>query len=362
LSDLTLPEGSGLLHIGPHKTGSTALQDALDQARDELEAQGVRYVSRNRHEANAARYVTHRLVAGQNESQAERKWRRIVRELTADEPRRKVFSSEFLSDASPEQVRGIAEQLGPGTFVAVTLRSLASILPSQYQQYLQRGSTIAYEPWLEAMLSQPPAQEPTPSFWQRHRHDELINRWTESFTPDRVIVIVLDNRDFSLGPRTLEQLLGVESGTLTGKTVRTNRSMTWAEAEIMRAYNEQYKASGLSPVVHLRLTHAAGAYIRSRDPDPTEARIGTPPWAVRRANEIGAEMVDAIRSSGVAVLGDLDVLANAPVPDEPSAAPTVVDLHVAARFAAGFAVGAERILRHSGPASGAAIEDPSGDR
>ena len=55
--DLLLPKGAGLLHIGPHKTGSTALQDGFDQARAELDAQGVAYLSRARHDANAARYV-----------------------------------------------------------------------------------------------------------------------------------------------------------------------------------------------------------------------------------------------------------------------------------------------------------------
>lgn len=44
MSDLLLPPGTRLLHIGPHKTGTTALQVALSKARANLESQGVRYL------------------------------------------------------------------------------------------------------------------------------------------------------------------------------------------------------------------------------------------------------------------------------------------------------------------------------
>ncbi|MGN6574272.1 MAG: hypothetical protein ACTHKG_01160, partial [Nocardioides sp.] len=76
---IALPQGSKLLHIGPHQTGSTAIQDAMDQAREEMRQQGVLYLSRNRHEGTSARYVTDRLVPGQSEKKAARKWQRLVR-------------------------------------------------------------------------------------------------------------------------------------------------------------------------------------------------------------------------------------------------------------------------------------------
>src|SRR4051812_3165340 len=39
-----LPDGARLLHIGPPKTGTTALQVAMSRVRDEMLAQGVHYV------------------------------------------------------------------------------------------------------------------------------------------------------------------------------------------------------------------------------------------------------------------------------------------------------------------------------
>lgn len=42
---LLLPAGSRLLHIGPHKTGSTAIQNAFFQVRKELDRYGAHYAS-----------------------------------------------------------------------------------------------------------------------------------------------------------------------------------------------------------------------------------------------------------------------------------------------------------------------------
>ena len=39
--DLTLEAGARLLHIGPHKTGTTAIQGAFDLARGRLAEHGV---------------------------------------------------------------------------------------------------------------------------------------------------------------------------------------------------------------------------------------------------------------------------------------------------------------------------------
>jgi hypothetical protein len=50
---LLVPEGTRLLHIGPPKTATTTVQRALNAARDDLLAQGVRYVGQRRRQARA---------------------------------------------------------------------------------------------------------------------------------------------------------------------------------------------------------------------------------------------------------------------------------------------------------------------
>ncbi len=341
---LVLPQGAKLIHIGPHKTGSTAIQDALDQSREELLAQGVVYVSENRHEATPARYVTDRLAPGHSAKRAAGRWAAITADLRAEGPERKVYSSEFLSDATEEQVQRIIDDIdAENTYVVVTLRPLASILPSQYQQYVQRGSTLPYEAWLDAMFNKPASERPTPSFWKRHRHDELVERWGKVVGPDRVIVVMVDSRDFTVAPRAFEQLLGLADGTLADKVVTANRSMTWGEAEVMRRFNRQFKDAKLTPDLHLTLMKSAGSHVKARVPDPDEAKIATPAWAVKRANEVGAEMAAAIEATGARIVGDLALMSSGEAKDISTDPPTMVDVDIATRFAVGFAMGANQV-------------------
>ena len=48
MAAVLLEPGSRLLHIGPHKTGTTAIQGALHLARERLAAEGVVYPGRGR--------------------------------------------------------------------------------------------------------------------------------------------------------------------------------------------------------------------------------------------------------------------------------------------------------------------------
>ncbi|WGX96209.1 hypothetical protein [Nocardioides sp. L-11A] len=347
-----LPAGARLLHVGPHKTGTTALQSAFHQARAELTRQGVRYVSRSRHDAKAARYVTGRPVPGRDPVRAERAWHAVVGELTASGDHRRVFSSEFLSDASDEQIVRILEEVGgDDLWVAVTLRPLARILSSQYQQGLQRQSTYGYDAWLRVVLTDVTAAEPR-EFWTRHRHDELVRRWAERLGPERVVVVVLDPRDHDFLPHAFERLLGLRPETLAGQDAKENRSLTADEAELLRRFNEDYTALGLGPEHYVRLFHHLKDHLKAREPAAVEPGLVTPDWAIGQANDIGREMADRIRALGVPVHGDLDSIAATPLagvattPEPPAA----VDAAVAAWFAAGLALAADRLAAVPQPA------------
>lgn len=340
-----LPEGARLLHIGPPKTGSTALQDALHQSRVSLGRQGVAYVSRVRHELIPARYITGKLPDSPKWAWAEQRWHELVDAMRAEGPERKVYSSEYLSDATDEQVVRIVDAFGPEeTYAVITLRPLVDLVPSQYQQYVQGGLTADYDSWLETTFNEAPFTGPTPWFWQRHRHDALVQRWARMLGPDRVVVVATDGRDFDAVPAEFEKLLGLTRGTLVGRKVRPNRSLTWAEAEVMRRFNLEAQSSGLVDSKYQNLTKLAAEHVKQRTPRRDEARIVTPDWAARRADEMGAQFAAAIAESGVLVAGDLQALAPGFVPRPAGAPPREVDVEVAARFAAGLVL-AERQVR-----------------
>lgn len=346
-----LPEGTRLVHIGPYKTGTTAIQAAFHLARPEAEKQGVHYAGYGRQPMTA-------VMAGIGKPSpwsAERKppnravWKQLLGEIRSSTAKRVVLSSEFFSDAEPEAIRRVVEDLGgESVHIAVTLRPLAKVIPSQWQQYVQNRQTRPFDTWLDALLNKPRGTV-TPTFWFRHRHDELIARWADVVGPGRVTAIILDDREHGLAFRAFEELTGLSSGTLVPDPELSNRSMTLAEIEVIRAFNIAYKEARLPAVLYHRVMRTGAAYLMERrTPAPDEGKVELPPWAVEPVARIAREIVDGIGRSGVRVMGDLERLAAAST-SRTGDAPTV---HVPPDVAAAAAMG---VLIASGLARGTAV-------
>lgn len=312
--ELPLPPGSVLLHIGPQKTGTTAIQGAFHRARRALLEQGVRYAGPNRQSKQAARSLTRsRSAAAEDTHYA----RRLVREVRGRSPERIVVSAEAFADAEDAAIPHIVEALGGDrVHVAVTLRPLVRILPSQWQQFVQGGMTEPFDRFVARVLDTapsgavpPPGDKIVGRFWRRHRHDRLIARWAAIVGPSRVTAIALDDADRDGSARAFEQLVGLRSGTLVMRDDATNRSLTWPEAELLRALNRAFEQDGLDPQVRAGLVpFGIAGQLKARTVDASEARITTPAWSLERVQLIAAEIVAGIRALGVPVLGELSTL------------------------------------------------------
>jgi hypothetical protein len=156
---------------------------------------------------------------------------------------------------------------------------------------------------------QAPTQGQAATFWRRHRHDELAARWAAVAGSGNVTVVALDDSDPTTVLRVFEDLTGLATGTLSTPTDRTNRSLTHAETEVVRAFNELGSTEGVGgPVMAKVMRYGAATYLKERVPDRFERRIETPAWALERARAVQREMVAAIAASGVRVIGDLERL------------------------------------------------------
>jgi len=316
MAAVLLEPGTRLLHIGPHKTGTTAIQGALHLARERLAAEGVVYPGRGRQPLWPILAVTGQpaLLGGQRPEISY--WTNLVRDIRAAGDQRVVLSSEFFAEADDAAAgRVIAELGGPRVHVVVTLRSLTRILPSQWQQYLQNGFHFRYLEWLEGILSDPP-RTPTPGFWCRHRHDALVARWAAENGPENLTVIVLDESDRLMLLRVFESMLALPGGFLVPEERASNRSLTVAEAELVRRLNEEFSRRAWPHRSYARfMRYGAVEHMKdARQPSPDEPRIATPAWALARAAEISAEMARNIEALGVNIVGDISSLGK--VPDE----------------------------------------------
>ncbi|CCK30079.1 hypothetical protein BN159_5700 [Streptomyces davaonensis JCM 4913] len=327
-----LPAGTRLLHIGPHKTGTTSIQGALFAAKEAMAGHGVDFPATSRHPMSAALAVCARPGMMGNAKPTDRHWETLVEQVAATGRRTSVVSSEFFADApDDETIAKIVEDLGGDrVHVLVTLRPLARIMPSQWQQYVQNGLRMGYESWLRHMLRKPPYEKPNPSFWRRHRHDRLIERWVRVVGAERVTVVVVDDADRGGLMRTFEGLLGLPENLLQEVPDTANRSLTLAETEMLRNLNVEFRENELPEELYSQLVRY-GAVMHMKNacaPGPDDVKICTPQWAVEAAAGIGAEMAGRIGTMGVRVLGDPALLSAVPKPAarteaEPRMAPEV---------------------------------------
>ena len=315
--DLLLPAGSRLVHIGFPKTGTTSLQYALDTTRDELGGYGVAYPGTERYHKAAGVYISEAIGRRGDPPAKESDWTKLVEQASEATDKRVMISSEWLAETPVHGVeRVIADLGGVGkVHVVATLRPLVKIMPSAWQQYLQNGNRVPYEKWLKGMLVTEPYEWPTPSFWRRHRHGEILERWAKAAGPDNVTVIVVDSRDHGLLLRQFEAMLGLPDGFLKPQPPETdNRSLSWPEAEMLRLVNKTVRERDWPDAVFRSIVRL-GVVERLSSLKPEAAdlpKIGMPAWAAERASALGAADAATISGLGIRVIGDLDSLGRMP--------------------------------------------------
>ncbi|WP_100446683.1 hypothetical protein [Glycomyces xiaoerkulensis] len=301
------PPATSVVHVGPHKTGTTAVQASMHAARERLGEHGVRLPSPKRNPVDEVREG----VGSNPRDPARPAWSRLVAQFAENDDRVDVVSSEFFADADDRACRRVVSDLGgPQAHVLITLRPLAKIMPSQWQQHVQSGMHTPYEEWLAELLRPDTDDRASAIFWHRHRHDAFVERWTAAADPERVTVLVVDDSKPERLLRDFEAMLGLPEGTLRNEKNATNRSLTAGETEAIRRTAAAFEQRQW-PKELFREYIRYGVVPRiktNRKPGPGEAKIATPAWALDRAAEIGAEMADRIAASGVRVIGDLGVL------------------------------------------------------
>lgn len=299
------PEGSRILHIGPPKTGTTALQASCWTARASLLDQGVRYAGGKRHAARPARAVTGRptITANERKIPSIRWWKALVREIERAREPRVLYSSEALAAADLDAIRRIASELGPALHILVTLRPIDSVLTSQWQQVVQQGSVETLDEWLRPVLGDESRVQGREGL-SVLRHGELVERWAGVVGPEHLTVVVLDRSDPSFLFRTAETLLALRPGTLRAVDEMSNRSLSWPEIEVIRRMNLQAREAGVSDGARSSLVrYGAAANVQRKPAAEGAAKVRLPTWAAKRAAEMGEEAHRRIVASGVRIIG-----------------------------------------------------------
>lgn len=306
-------KNSVFLHIGVPKTGTTALQAALANNRKELVKQNVRYPSqwRNAHH-RAAWAITERTWGWKGRGGTTTSmgyWNKLVKETKTSKDI--ILSSEFFCEANNKQSEKIVNDLGLDRLqVVITLRPFGKLLPSAWQQYLKYGVKLTYPQWLEAILNQPRESAPTPTFWMRHDHPALLNKWLKLVGPERINLVVVDDSDHNFIYQAFENLLNLTPQTLQKKQDKvSNRSMTLAEAELLRQINlaqsENSTWDKYESFVRRSFMHEI---LNSPILETAPVKLTTPYWAAEKANQIAKGYFEEISKMNLKIIGDLNQL------------------------------------------------------
>jgi hypothetical protein len=350
-----LPDGTRLLHIGPQKTGSTALQRTLHDHREELREHGAVYPGpgiRSRLALGAGLgYPTP--IGGKRPKK--KLWDELLADVSSPDARVVCISSEAFGRAPNKQIRRTVAALGGDRpHVLLVARRFDRLLPSQWQQRIKARVSLSYDDWLRIVLSNPPAKRDPHwrNVWIPHNSVRLAKRWGRVVGNDNVTVLVSDDSDRALLPTVVERLLGVPLGVLTPGEEVVNRSLTYGEIELVRAVNAHFEENELSDKRYHRLVHRAlMPALVMKPPHPDDPPIPPlPAWAWAPLVARSRKRAEGLVELGVRIVGDPAVLL---LPDEPppgvvddsgetALAPTQVPVEVAGRALGGLIDGALR--------------------
>lgn len=301
------------MHIGLPKTGTTAVQRALTDARPVLERRGVLYPGSDRNQWSAATamlglrplYWPGVPFPGPDRSE----WDAMVGEIRrAPAEWRRVISAESLSAADATQVGRIVADLGP-VHVLVAVRPLAEQLVSNWQQRLRVGLDLSLDDWLARIL--PPDADRSERVLGLVSA-EVVARWADRVGFDAVTVVVIDGHE-RMQLDVFESMLGLDSGDLriSPDPVARNRSLTPHQAAVLLRVNSMVDRRTSIFDEYMRAMHRV-IDVFQRRPDAEGARISLPWWARPAIADIAGMNAEGIRALGVTVVGELDGMAIGP--------------------------------------------------
>jgi hypothetical protein len=301
------------LHVGTMKSGTSYLQSLWWRHRDALRDRGLLLPGRRLHDhflaaslATERSEVLDRFEPGELES----RWAHLLEQVGEWEGD-VLISHELFSPTVAENARRIVRQLGERcreVHLVVTVRDLARVVPSHWQQSVKHKSRATLEEFWTGIRD-----DPDDRFWVFHDVPALLDRWSQEVPAERVHVVVVPR---GAAPDWLWEatcsVLGVDGSGLDLEARNPNESLGIAEVELLRRVQatipDDERDLDLVRLTKGFLTYAVAAA------NPSPAGFAAPSELLAWASARGADMADELRGRGYDVTGDLADLARGTEP------------------------------------------------
>jgi len=243
-----------ILHIGIHKTGSTAIQTGLWINRRKLLRHGIDYpliglVGRGHHN------IAYDLQGDQRYIPAFGNVRSLLRHISRSRAHTIIVSAEDFCDFDRRHVRQTAELLQPYEVqIAVYLRRQDQLMQAMWAQQVKSGIlTLSFNEWFDSLFQRRIDDRVSLTDLQRLDFEALLNSWAECFGPEAIKVRPYERsrlnddlmRDFS-------DLVGMALPAEIRFQGHENVTPDISTLEVMR---ELAKRSGQEAVARYRTTH-----------------------------------------------------------------------------------------------------------
>ena len=267
-------------------------------------------------------------------------WDEFAADVRARDDVRICLSTEdFGRIRESRKAHQVIEDLGADRLhVVAVARAYHRLMPSHWQERVKSHELRSYDAWLHELLEGDDSLEVPRSFWTSHDVEFMTSRWLDVLPPERFTLVVTDDSDRDLLPRTFEQLLGLPEGLLEPAQT-TNASLSMNAVEVLRRVNQEFVDRGWSDRDYVRLVQQGMVaelqrHTRSAGDAPVPSLPG---WARPLVAERSARRVAVIHRLGINVVGDPDqlLLPDGPAADEADLAPDRVSVEAAARAVSG---------------------------
>jgi hypothetical protein len=225
-----------IVHIGPHKTGTTYLQATLDGLRGDLSARGIRLAS----DWNATPDIhSHMKLVWGIRSGDLAMLRDQVRAMLEQRPKYVVISCEALSRLDLQQIASLRDLLGSAwVSIVYYVRRSPERIASLWQETVKFGYDATFPEFFTRQLTASKQSE----LWDT----AMLDRYASVFGPERLKIVsysYLVDHDIDIARHFLTEFLR-ETGLKLLPNTRHNRSLPPAETEIIRMLNTLHRQSG----------------------------------------------------------------------------------------------------------------------